>query len=86
MDFTRPELKTRSIYANQDYSRVEDFVACWSVEMDTCEELMRRGYKYVGTVNIAERAKELEREITRLEDARKLRRGVREIAYALVIG
>lgn len=68
-----PVLTQSSIWMKHDYSKVTDWIACWSVELDEIEKLTRRGFAHCGNIRLSDRAKALESEIKRLEDSKRTR-------------
>lgn len=70
---TLPELTKGTIYRKQNYNRVEDWIACWSSELDACEKLLRRSFTHAGSVNLVKRSQALSSEIKRLEKEKRLK-------------
>lgn len=70
--------RTDSIYVNNDYSKVVgavNMIAARFMELDTCEELLKMGYRFCNNVPLEERAQWLSREIARLEKLKKVMKG-----------
>jgi hypothetical protein len=67
-------LKTNSIYVGKTYDHVQGYtnlIAAYASELRCCEQLAVMGWTHSNGVCIDTRARELEKEIARLEELRK---------------
>jgi hypothetical protein len=60
-------MRENSIYFQKNYDGVEDWIACWAMELDLAERLIAMGWENSNGINLASRIKRLEEEINRLE-------------------